>query len=420
MTAVSQQQQKPRGSSTICLPIDKDLYQEIIDSPEAFRRWLDQSFRDMPELFPEGFAQGYLLKDDRISAKQGVRLRRIECKAAGEAFSVRPSFILPYMTAFTDDVADALFLRRFGVPFWGLTHVFGKYPMYWYRLELSLARNSIVGATVRRVDIPEHLLADEHHQTLDGEKVFIATVVAEGCCLGASIVDTADEVALTKAYQTFQVEARNVEPEYAPKTVNTDGWQATQLAWLTLFPLIVVLRCFLHGWLSIRERCKKHKDFHAAGDKVWEAYEAPDRRSFAQRLRRLREWATQTLTGIIQEKVLKLCSRGKEYGVAYEHPEGHRTSNMLDRVMKPMNRYFDGCQHLHGSQEAAEKHSRAWALLFNFTPWSPRAVKANEGWQSPAERLNQHRYHNDWLHNLLVSASLAGFRRPLTSPQNAG
>ncbi len=149
-------------------------------------------------------------------------------------------------------------------------------------------------------------------------------------------------------------------------------------------------------------------------------YAAPDRRSFGQRVRRLREWATKTLKGIFLEKVLKLCSRSKEYGVAYEHPQGHRTSNMLDRVMKPMNQYFDGCQHLHGSQEAAEKHSRAWALLFNFAPWSPVTVKANEGWQSPAKRLNQHCYHSDWLHNLLVSASLAGFRRRLPSPQNAG
>jgi hypothetical protein len=414
------QQDKPRGSSTICLPIAKDLYQQTVASPEAFRRWLDQSFSEMPELFPEAFAGGYLLKDDRVSLKLGVRLRRIECKATAEAFTVRPSFVLPYMVGFTDEVADALFLRRFAVPYWALAHVFGKNPMYWYRLELSLARNSIVGTTVRTVAVPEDLLADEHHQSLDGEKVFIATVVAEGCCLGASVVNTADELALTKAYQTFKLEAQNVEPEYAPKTVSTDGWQATQLAWLALFPLIAVLRCFLHGWLSIRDRCKKDKDFHTVGEKVWQAFEAPSRQSFGQRLRRLREWATKTLKGIILEKVLKLCSRSKEYGIAYEHPGGHRTSNMLDRVMKPMNRYFDAGQHLHHSQAAAEKHSRAWALLFNFTPWSPATAKANDGWLSPAERLNQHCYHSNWLHNLLVSASLAGFRRPLPSPQTAG
>ena len=418
MAVSPQQEEKARGSSTICLPIDKDLYEQIIDSPEAFRRWLDQSFLEMPELFPSAFVSGYTLKDDRISAKLGVRLRRIECKATAEAFTVRPSFVTPYMTAFTDDVANPLFLRTFGVPYWALARVFGKDPMYWYRLEVSLARNSIVGTTVRRVEVPTDLLADEHHQSLQGAKVYIATVAAEGCSLAAAVVDTADEVALTEAYSTFKVEAQNVEPGYAPETVSTDGWQATQLAWLALFPLVAVLRCFLHGWLSIRERCKKDKDFNTVGEKVWQAYDASDRRSFAQRLRRLREWATKNLKGIFLEKVLKLCGRSKEYAVAYEHPTGHRTSNMLDRVMKPMNQYFDGCQHMHGSQEAAEKHSRAWALLYNFAPWSPATVKANDGWRSPAERLNEHRYHEDWLHNLLVSASLAGYRHRMTPPQN--
>src|SRR5260370_42322546 len=75
---------------------------------------------------------------------------------------------------------------------------------------------------------------------------------------------------------------------------------STMLAWLVLFPWICVLRCFLHGWLSIRDRCKKDKDFNAAGDKIWEAYEASDRRTFGQRLRRLREWASKTLKGILQ------------------------------------------------------------------------------------------------------------------------
>ena len=87
------------GCSTICLPIRKDHYLGLIDDPVAFRRWLDQSFRDCPELFPAGFAQGYLLKDVRTSAKLGLPLRRIECKATGEAFSIRPSCVLPYTVA---------------------------------------------------------------------------------------------------------------------------------------------------------------------------------------------------------------------------------------------------------------------------------------------------------------------------------
>ena len=111
------------------------------------------------------------------------------------------------------------------------------------------------------------------------------------------------------------------------------------------------------------------------------------------------------------EQVEKLCKRKREYGEAYAHPGGHRTSNVLDRVMRSMSRYFDDCQHLHGSEEAVELHCRAWALLFDYRPWHPATALANEGWRSPAERLNKHRYHEDWLQNLLVSASLGGYRR---------
>src|SRR6266403_3880899 len=143
-------QQKPRGFSTICLPIRKDLYQQIIDDTVRFRAWLDQAFRDTPELFPAAFAHGYTLKDDRVSAKRGLRLRRIRCKASGCAFTVRPSFVTPYLAAWADDAEGPLFLRSFGVPFWALARVFGRDPMFWYRAEVALGRNSIVGTTVRR------------------------------------------------------------------------------------------------------------------------------------------------------------------------------------------------------------------------------------------------------------------------------
>ena len=105
-----------------------------------------------------------------------------------------------------------------------------------------------------------------------------------------------------------------------------------------------------------------------------------------------------------------MCNKRDIWKIAYNYPEGHRTSNMLDRVMRCMNRYFFDGQHLHGSREAGELHCRGWALLFNFAPWNPAAAKINGGWNSPAERLNKHRYHENWLQNLLVSSSLGGFR----------
>jgi hypothetical protein len=395
------------------LPIRKDLYDRIIDSPQPFRLWLDQAFRQSPELFPKDFAQGYTLKDARTSAKLGLRLRRIRCKATGSAFTVRPSFVLPYMTAWTDDAQGPLFLRSFGVPFWGLARVFGRNPMFWYRLEVGLGRNRLVGTTLRRASLPQHLLADEHHQPRDGVKNYIATTVGAGCCLGAALAPGAGAEELEAAYGVFKQEAQEVQADYQPKTVNTDGWAATRQAWRRLFPLVVILRCFLHGWLSIRDRAKHLGEvFRSLSEKVWHAYHAADRRSFAQRLRRLWEWASEHVgAAYVLEQVQKLCGRSREYGVAYRYPGGQRTSNMLDRVMRAMNRYYEDSQHLHGSAAACDRHSRAWALLYNFRPWHPATARANGGYQSPAHRLNRHRYHDDWLHNLLMSASLAGCRR---------
>src|ERR1700682_1973699 len=191
---------RPRGCSTICLPINQDRYQKVVNSPQEFRLWLDQAFRDRPELFPQAFAKGYTLKDARLSKKTGLRLRRVECKSTGEAFTVRPSFVLPYLTGNTDDVEKALFLRKFGVPFWALARVFGGDPMYWYRMECGLGRCSVVGATVRQAELPEHLLADEHHQSLDGKKLYIATTVGGGCVLGAEPALAAGTDDLKAAY----------------------------------------------------------------------------------------------------------------------------------------------------------------------------------------------------------------------------
>jgi hypothetical protein len=401
-----------RRCSTICLPICKDDYLQTIGSPAHFRLWVDQAFRNSPELFPEAFARGYTLKDFRTSKRLGIRTRRIRLKATKQAFSVRPSFAFPSMTGLTDRVEGPLFLRAFGVPFWALARVFGRGPMYWYRLEVGLGRNSIVGTTLRKAELPEHVLADEHHQTRDGQKNYIATTVGAGCCLGAALAQTAGTDDLQRAYGVFKREAQDRQKDYQPETASTDGWTSTRQAWLGLFSLVVILRCFLHGWLAIRNRGKLSEGFAALSAKVWDAYHAPDRRSFAQRLRRLWEWAQrQVKTAWVSEQVEKLCGRAREYGEAYGHEGGHRTSNMLDRVMRGMNRYFEDSQHLHGGEEACERHCRAWALLFNFRPWNPATTRANGGWRSPAERVNKHRYHDNWLHNLLVSASLAGFRR---------
>ncbi len=169
------------------------------------------------------------MKYSHISVRMGLLIRRIE--VAGVSYTVRSAFATPYLTGWTDEVEGPLFLRKFAVPFWALAHVFGRNAMYWYRLEQALGRQSLVGTTVRHgEDLPVHLVVDEKHSRILGEKVFVATTCGAGCVLGVSLTSQADEPSLTRAYGVFKTEAQQVQPDYVPETANTDGWQATQLA----------------------------------------------------------------------------------------------------------------------------------------------------------------------------------------------
>jgi len=88
------------------------------------------SFIDkFPELFPNGIKKGYTLKEIRFLKKTGIPTRRI--LVDGVSYTIRPSFVMPYLVAFLADVENALFLRKFNVPFWALSHTFGKDAMYW-------------------------------------------------------------------------------------------------------------------------------------------------------------------------------------------------------------------------------------------------------------------------------------------------
>ena len=54
---------------------------------------------------------------------------------------------------------------------WLLTIGFGHSDMYWYRVIERLGRNSLVGTTVHdAAQLPEHLVADEHHADWAGRR----------------------------------------------------------------------------------------------------------------------------------------------------------------------------------------------------------------------------------------------------------
>ncbi len=418
MTTVTQPPKK--GYRTIRLPLAESEYDRFLSDRAYAKARLDELYETFPEVFPEAFPWGYALCGfTDPSIKQDIRCRRMRLCQGQAVFAIAPAFVMPYMAGRTQEVDHALFFMRFHVPCWAIAHVFGRDPMYWYRLEQGLGRFSIVGTTVKNPErLPQDLVADEKHSWLQGERVYIATTAAKDCILGASVAQSASQTALEKAYGVFASEAQTVDAAYAPETVNTDGWPATQNAWKALFNQITVILCFLHAWIKIRDRAKKAfgELGHEVQKRVWEVYRGKSKRAFSQRLRRLREWASDALPeSEMKQKTLDLCNKRDQFSPSYDYPLAHRTSNMVDRLMRFLDRAFFNAQYFHGLLESAENRVRALALLWNFCPSSPETVKKYGGQSSPAERLNGKCYADNWLENLLVSGSMNGVEQ---DPQN--
>jgi cell envelope opacity-associated protein A len=137
------------------------------------------------------------------------------------------------------------------------------------------------------------VVADEKQSWLQGERVYIATTAGQECRLGASIATSAGQADVTEAYGVFAEEAQAVAPDEAPETVHTDGWQPTQGAWKALVENVTLIRCFLQACLNIRDRTTQALGAvgQAVHKRVWDAYHAPRKRAFSQRVRRLQAWA---------------------------------------------------------------------------------------------------------------------------------
>ena len=134
---------------------------------------------------------------------------------------------------------------------------------------------------------------DEHHSKLIGHKVYIATTVGDKLFLGAAISPGVHYEDLAKAYGTFKQEATQVYPDYRIATINIDGFSSTKKTVNTLFKEAKILRCFLHGFLKIRNCGTKAYElyFSAVSQRVWNCYHAKTKREFAQRIQSLREFS---------------------------------------------------------------------------------------------------------------------------------
>jgi hypothetical protein len=397
------------SNKTIVLPFDENSYSDLLKDKAGYKAYIDKQIKEHPELFPDCITEGWSLYGfTQSSVKQEMNFRRIQTKEDKKVWQIRPSFVMPYMTSDTRTAEKIIFLSLWA-PAWALARVFDKDVMTVYRLKTSVGRYNIVGTTVKSESlIPEDLVADEKHCSISGEKVYIATTVSKDCFLGVSISTSAGEEELTEAYKQFKNEAQEVKPDYQPKTVNTDGWKATMNAWKTLFPAIYIIQCFLHAILSIKNVTKKATTelYEQILEKAWQAYKAKTKRSFSQRLRRLTEWGKTLGESQLKEKLLKLCGKKEWFLPAYDFSNCLRTSNMVDRLMRKIDKYLFAKQYFHGTLSSAQLGIRATCLIFNFRPYNPVTEKSTKKINSAFARLNGFTYHDCWLQNLLIATSI--------------
>jgi hypothetical protein len=114
---------EPSRGKSICIPFkSEDHYAICVADPEGFRQYLLDLHSRHPELLPAGFEHGFVFHDKSWSIKQRVLTRRLRLIATGQLYQVRPSFLMPYLTARTEMVERGLYLRQWGVPFDALAY----------------------------------------------------------------------------------------------------------------------------------------------------------------------------------------------------------------------------------------------------------------------------------------------------------
>ena len=216
--------------------------------------------------------------------------------------------------------------------------------------------------------------------------------------------------ALIQAYGVFRTEAQALIPDYSPETVNTDGWEATQIAWRKLFPSITLILCFLHTVLAVQQRCRREPTlFKQVTEKLWHLFHSETLSQFGQRLRRIHEWAkTQVTHEAVRQKLLALKNKAVGFRPRFTFPDAYRTSNQVDRLINIPDRLLYQMQYFHGTQKSVNLALRAMALLWNFHPYCQKIQADCLSTRSPFTDLNGFSYHNHWLRNLLIASSLNG------------
>lgn len=365
--------QSPKGGRIIRLPISEDEYKVKIANHLLFRQWLETLPNNCKMLFGEDFDSGFNFHDIRYSKKMDLHYRRVIFIKTGHIYTIQPSFVMPYLSGKTHECKQGLLLLLRGSSLDSVVECYGENQEKWLNRLQHLGRFSLVGTTVKDPNLlPKDLTSDEKITFWNGNEVYACITTGDNCILGADISHTEDEQGLKQSYQVFKSEAQQLASDYQPVSVNTDGWASTRKAWKSLFENSTLILCFLHAYIKIRSISKKENHRNELFTQVWNAYKADSKEGFIQKITQIDEWAKEKIESkTVLAQIEKMKNNAQLFATSFDCG-GKRTSNMVDRAIRPIDKFLVNSQYFHGSFASAQLTIRALALGYNFLPFCQR------------------------------------------------
>jgi hypothetical protein len=408
--------QSNRGNRIIRLPITESSYLDLISDRKTFMNKLSIYGKLYPELFPKDWNSiDYGFHDYRTSKKLDLKHGIIRHKKDRSIlYDIQPNYTMPYMSGLVKDVSFGLLLILFGVPFWLVAYGLGRDAMYWYRLFNHLGRFDLLGTTLLDpTKMPKDLVVDEKISYWAQQEVYACMTVGGNCILGMGLSQEESESALSRVYGKFKKAAQRLIPDYQPISINSDGWAATKKTLKGLFTQATMVLCFLHSVIKIRQVAQKEPKKQELFDKIWTIYHATDANGFDTAVLDLDNWAKENvIKDSVKERIAKISKRKEDFKTFFDAPTAKRTTNMVDRLMKPVDRFLFMKQYFHGDFKSAELMLNALAICINFAPFAPRTKYNHKGnfFLSRSHALNNKIFDENWLGNLLAAASCNGLR----------
>lgn len=392
----------------------EEEYNELFNDSDRYRKAVTDFFEKYPQVKPDWFDDGFYLHRIVSNKKYPVRVRQLKPKRPGApCVTIRPSFILPYNVMRTD-IAKVIFkLSISGASYEEIAeaideldikgHVPKITPDKVTRIIKRFGHANLVKTTVKDPSkLSKSITVDEKHTKSGGEKAYIAMAAASGILLGATVLASCSAGALSHGYSHI-AEELNQLPGYDVESVTSDGFGSTQIAIAEAFPDAEAYRCFFHSVLPLRKRFSTNPCFNEAHSKLWELYSATNSRERGQRKRRLVEYAEKSTVKGLKEILLKACARIEQFAYPFENEVAKRTTNEVDRLMRPIAKWLSQRGNLRGAREADISLVKGIALILNFRNYTLRTRRKEPEKISPFHELNGYAMSDNWLENLLIN-----------------